>query len=179
MSETNGVRARCSWALKRRRAVIQPAPKRERKHALGNREIVQKLFIDLFSKGNLPVAEEIIAANHVNHDPATPHFGKGPDGERQIVTLYRNAFPDLQFTIERIIDVGDFVAVRFRATATHKGALRGITATNKAIKVEGEAIYRISSGKVAESWVYWDALGLMQQLGQFPKLEMVKSQAAR
>jgi steroid delta-isomerase-like uncharacterized protein len=144
-----------------------------------NRHLVQKLFNDLFNRDNLAVADEIIAANHVNHDPATPVFGKGPDGQKQIVTLYRKAFPDLHFTIDQIIDADDFLAVRYTATGTHKAELRGVAPTNKTVKVEGEAIYRISRGKIAESWVYWDALGLMQQLGQVPRLEMVKGQAAK
>jgi len=144
-----------------------------------NRHLVQKLFNDLFNKGNLAVADEIIAANHVNHDPATPDFGKGPDGEKQIVTLYRGAFPDLHFTIDQIIDADEFVTTRYTATGTHKGELRGIAPTNKAIKVEGMVINRISRGKIAESWVNWDALGLMKQLGAVPALERAKGQVAK
>ena len=52
------------------------------------------MFNELWSHGKLAVANEIFAANYVNQDPATPHFGKGPAAEKQIVTLYRNAFPD-------------------------------------------------------------------------------------
>src|SRR5260370_36721169 len=66
---------------------------------VGNKQIVRKLFNNLLNKGNLAVADEIIAPNHVNHDPATPDTGKGPEGAEQIVTLYRNAFPDLAFAI--------------------------------------------------------------------------------
>jgi len=144
-----------------------------------NRHLVQKLFNDLFNKGNLAVADEIIAADHVNHDPATPVFGKGPEGEKQIVTLYRGAFPDLHFTIDQIIDADDFVTSRYTAIGTHKGELRGIAPTNKAIKVEGMVINRISRGRIAESWVNWDALGLMQQLGAVTALEKAKGQAAK
>ena len=144
-----------------------------------NRHLVQRLFNDLFNKGNLAVADEIIAANHINHDPATPDLGKGPDGEKQLVTLYRTAFPDLHFTIDQIIDADDFVTTRYTATGTHKAELRGVAATNKTVKVEGMAVYRVSRGRIAESWVNWDALGLMRQLGQVPSLEKAKGQAAK
>lgn len=142
-----------------------------------NRHLVQKLFNDLFNNGNLAVADEIIAANHINHDPATPDFGKGPDGEKQIVALYRKAFPDLRFTIDQIIDADEFVTARYTATGTHKGVLPGIAPTNKTVKVEGMVVYRISRGRIAESWVNWDALGLMQQLGVVPAMEIAKGQA--
>ena len=142
---------------------------------VGNKQIVRKLFNNLLNKGNLAVADEIIAPNHVNHDPATPDTGKGPDGEKQIVTLYRNAFPDLQFKIDHMIDADDFVTTRYTSTGTHKGELRGIAATNKTFRVEGVVINRISRGRIAESWVMWDALGLMQQLGVVPALEKAKA----
>ena len=144
-----------------------------------NKQIVRKLFNELFNKGKLAVADEIIAPNHVNHDPATPNFGKGPEGEKQIVTLYRNAFPDLQFKIDHIIDADDFVTTRYTSTGTHKGELRGIAPTSKTIRVEGVVIHRISRGRIAESWVIWDALGLMEQLGVVPALEKAKAQASK
>lgn len=143
-----------------------------------NKQIVKRFLNDLWSKGNLAVADEIIAANHVQHDPATPNFGKGPDGAKQIVTLYRSAFPDLHFTIDQIVDGDDFVTTRYTARGTHKAELRGIAATNKTAKVEGIFISRISRGKIAETWVVWDALGLMQQLGQVPALEKAKAEVA-
>ena len=145
-----------------------------------NEQIVRRVFKDLFNKGNLAVADEIIAANHVNHDPATPDFGKGPDGEKQIVTLYRGAFPDLQFKIVQMIEGEEYVTTRYTATGTHKGVLRGIAPTSKTVTVEGIVINRISRGKIVDSWVIWDALGMMQQLGAVPAMEeKAKGQAAK
>ena len=64
-----------------------------------------------------------------NHDPASPDFPTGPDGVKQAVELYRNAFPDLQFTIEQMIEAEQFVTTCFTARGTHKGDLRGIPPT--------------------------------------------------
>jgi predicted ester cyclase len=74
-----------------------------------------------------------------------------------------------------MIDADDFVTTRYTSTGTHKGELRGIAATNKTFRVEGVVINRISRGRIAESWVMWDALGLMQQLGVVPALEKAKA----
>jgi predicted ester cyclase len=46
--------------------------------------------------------------------------------------------------------------------------LRGIAPTNKNISVDGITISRHSDGKIVESRVNWDALGMMQQLGVIP-----------
>ena len=144
-----------------------------------NKRLVLRIFLELWNRGKLAVADEIFAANYVHHDAASPDFGKGPEGIKQTVTLYGNAFPDLQFTIEHMMEVDQFVTTRFSSRGTHKGELRGIAPTNKPIKVEGMVIHRISGGRIVEGWVMWDALGLMQQLGVIPALEKVKPRAIK
>jgi len=136
-----------------------------------NKHLVRRMFNELWNRGRLTVADEIFAANYTNHDPNTPDFDKGPEAEKQIVTLYRDAFPDLQFVIDHMIDSGNFVTTRFTVRGTHKGELRGIAPTNRLVAVEGTVVSRISRGRIAERWVMWDALGLMQQLGVLPGSE--------
>jgi predicted ester cyclase len=76
-----------------------------------------------------------------------------------------------------MIGADEYMTTRYTSTGTHKGELRGIAPTNKTFRVEGGVINRISRGKIAESWVIWDALGLMQQLGVAAPLEKAKAQA--
>jgi len=142
-----------------------------------NRQLVRKLFKELLNKGNFAVADMIIGPEHIHHDPASPGVGKGPDGQKQVIGLYRNAFPDLQFKIDDIIEGDSSLTTRYTATGTHKGELWGIAPTNKTVKVEGVVINRISRGRIVETWVMWDALGLMQQLGAVPALEKAKAQS--
>ena len=105
-----------------------------------------------------------------------PDLGQGPQSEKRRVTLYRNAFPDLRFTIEDVIAEGETVMARYTARGTHKGNLNEIAATGKQINVTGVSISRFTNGKIAESWVNWDALGLMQQIGVVA--ETAKTKAA-
>ena len=143
-----------------------------------NKKIVRRLFNDFLSKGNLAVADQIIAPNHIHHDPATPDFGLGPEGQKKTISLYRNAFPDLQFKVNEMIVAGNFVTTRYTSTGTHKAEFNGIAPTNKTLSVEGIAINRLSRGKIVETWVVWDALGLKQQLGQVPAMEKANAQVA-
>jgi predicted SnoaL-like aldol condensation-catalyzing enzyme len=96
-----------------------------------NKRLVRRLFNDLWNKGNLAVATQSSQPPTSNHDPATPDFGTGPEGVKRLVTLFRNAFPDLHFKIDHMIDADDFVTVttRYTATGTHKGALQVIAPT--------------------------------------------------
>src|SRR5712692_1515011 len=68
----------------------------------GNKFVIRRSFEELWNKGNLSLADELFAPNYTHHDPSTPDFGRGPESEKKRATLYRTAFPDLQFTISGV-----------------------------------------------------------------------------
>jgi steroid delta-isomerase-like uncharacterized protein len=138
-----------------------------------NKTISRRFFEEAFGKGKLNVLDEIIAADHVNTGPgALPESPAGPEGTKQLVTLYRNAFPDLHFTIDEQIAEGDKVVTRWTAVGTNKGELLGMPATGKSSTVTGIVVDRIANGKIAESWGIFDQFGMMQQLGVIPTPEL-------
>ncbi len=142
-----------------------------------NKNAVRRLFDELWNKGNMPVAEELIGINYAHHDASTPDVGRGPEGEKKRVTLYRNAFPDLRLTIEDLFADGETVVARWSCRGAHKGEFNGIAPTGKQFVISGVTIARFANGKIVEGYVNWDALGLMQQLGAVP-VAATKSMAA-
>ena len=144
-----------------------------------NKAIVRRLVEELWNKGNLSVADELFAPNYEHHDASTLDFGRGPESEKKRATLYRTAFPDVRLIIEDIIAEGEIVMTRWSCRGTHKGDLSGIAPTGKQITISGVTIARLANGKMAEGWVNWDALGLMQQLGVVPELAKTKAAAAK
>jgi steroid delta-isomerase-like uncharacterized protein len=137
-----------------------------------NKTVVRRLFDEVWNKGNLALLNEIIARDHANTGPGTlPGLPTGPEGTKQLVTVYRNAFPDVRFTIDEQIAEGDKVVTRWTAHGTHKGELVGIPATGKSSTVTGIAVDRIENGKIAENWAIFDQFGMMQQLGVIPMPE--------
>jgi predicted SnoaL-like aldol condensation-catalyzing enzyme len=82
-----------------------------------SKAIVRRWFEDLFNEGNLDVADEIVAPNHVAHDPALPDILSGPEGQKRVVSLYRGAFPDAHITVEHQIAEGNEVVTRWTGTA--------------------------------------------------------------
>ena len=135
-----------------------------------NKALSRRLLEEAFNKGNLDVIDELVAPGIVNHDAALPEPLVGIDASRASITGYRDAFPDLEITIEDQIAGGDGVATRWSARGTHQGELMGMPATGKQATVTGITIDRIVDGRIAESWTNWDTLGLMQQLGAVPAL---------
>jgi steroid delta-isomerase-like uncharacterized protein len=127
--------------------------------------LAQKLM-DVWNSHKENEVNNVIGPNYVCHDPATPKdFGKGPEGFKQRFKMYNTAFPDSKFTVEEIFAEGEKAVVRWSVTAAHRGELFGIAATNKNVQSSGVSICHIQAGKIAEEWTYYDALGLMQQLG--------------
>ena len=89
---------------------------------------------------------------------------------KDLVMVFRTAFPDLSNTVEDQIAEGDKVVTRWTATGTHKGDLMGIPPTNKRATVTGVDIARFHDGKVVEAWVSYDMHGMLQQLGVVPSM---------
>jgi predicted ester cyclase len=133
-----------------------------------NKTVARRWFEDLFNLGDLEVADEIVAPDHVNHDPTLPDIPPGPEGQKQIVNLYRGAFTNAHISIEDQLAEGDRVATRWTSSGTHQGELMGVAPTGNQVTVTGITINRISGGKIAESWNNFDALGMMQQIGAAP-----------
>ena len=82
--------------------------------------------------------------------------------------MIRNGFPDIRITAEDFVAEGDKVVGRFDAEGTHNGEFFGVPASGKPVKVSGINIMRIADGKIAEHWVQYDIMGMMQQIGAIP-----------
>jgi steroid delta-isomerase-like uncharacterized protein len=134
-----------------------------------SKAVARRWFEDLFNAGNLEVADEIIAADHVNHDPTLPDIPPGPEGQKQVVNLYVGAFTNAHISIEDQLAEGDRVATRWTGSGTHQGEFMGVAPTGNQVTVTGITINRVSGGKIAESWTNYDALGMMQQIGAVPE----------
>ena len=142
-----------------------------------NKNVVRRLFEEVWNKGSMQVADELFAPTYAHHDSSTPDAGRGPESEKKRATLYRAAFPDVRLAIEDIIAEGETVTARWSCRGTHKGDLNGIAPTGKQFSISGVSIARFANGKMVEGWVNWDALGLMQQLGVVTELGKAKAVA--
>lgn len=136
-----------------------------------NKTLSRRLFQEFWDQKNLAVADELMAANHVDHTPGSPPgLPPGPEGLKQFASVYFTAFPDLRITIEEMVAEGDKVVTRWATRATHKGDLMGIPPTGKQLTITGISIDRIAGGKIAETWTNFDALGMLQQVGVVPAM---------
>lgn len=130
--------------------------------------LVRRVPEEMFGEGNLAVADEVFAADFVDHAPLPPGFPEGIAGVKAFVTGLRAAFPDFHYTLEDEIADGDKVVIRLTARGTQSGEFLGMPAMGKQATWTEIHIARVVDGKVAEHWVESDRLGMLQQLGVIP-----------
>ena len=135
-----------------------------------NKDAARRWTEELWSQGRLTVADEIIAADYVRHDPGDPFPARGPEDVKRIVTMLRAMLPDMRLEIEAMVAEGDLVVSRYTATATDTVGYMGMPPTGKTIRTPAIQIFRFANGKIVESWAARDDLGTLRQLGHFPAM---------
>jgi steroid delta-isomerase-like uncharacterized protein len=132
-----------------------------------NIAVLERFIEEVINQGHLDAADEIVEENFVELDPL-PGQRQGRDGLKEVIGMMRAAFPDIHWVADETIAAGEKVVTRFTWTGTHRGAFLGIPATGRKVAVKGVVIDRLSGGKMADSRILMDTLGMMQQLGVVP-----------
>jgi predicted ester cyclase len=94
---------------------------------------------------------------------------------RQRDEAFRSAFPDAQVTAGQVLAQGDLVAVHLTGGGTHLGTFQGCPPTGREWTATCTAVYRVQAGRIAEAWVNWDWLAVMEQLGCVRRVETVSA----
>ena len=88
---------------------------------------------------------------------------------------WREAFPDINITVDKQVAERDLVAVRWTARGTNTGTGNGLPATGRAVQITGTTLFRMDDGRIAEEWTCANSLGLMRQLGMLPTAAAARS----
>jgi steroid delta-isomerase-like uncharacterized protein len=132
-----------------------------------NKSITRRWIEQGWNQGNLAVINEIYDPNFLQHEPE-PATVNSAEALKHYVGAFRNGMPDLHFSIDDLIAEGDKVVWRFTATGTHQAELWGIPPTGKKSTVTGIVEFRFANSRIAEAWVNFDTLGMLQQMGIIP-----------
>jgi predicted ester cyclase len=133
-----------------------------------NKELFRRFNEDFFNKGNMSLADGLLAPDFVEREELPPGISRDRQGVKQVATMLRSAFPDFTSTIDDIIAEGDKLVVRATWRGTHKGEFMGISPIGKRVSFGVIDIIRFAGGKFAEHWGQMDSMSLMQQLGAIP-----------
>ena len=132
-----------------------------------NSKIVRSFVEEVLNHGKIDDTGRFFWEDMVEQVPF-PGQGPGLQGLKDVLSGMRAAFPDMHWSVEEQIAEGDKVATHFEWTGTHRGEFLGVPATGQRVKVWGVVIDRLEGGKIKDTRIIMDTLGLMMQLGVFP-----------
>ncbi len=137
-------------------------------HDMGDHQAkINRYFQELFNEGNLEVADEILADEFEYHGPPSfsPPNLNNPEQFKAFVKRYHEAFPDINYHVDRVFGEGDEFAVRWEANGTHTEALFGIEGTGKTFTDQGVNVFEFEDDEIVAVWSHWDTLGMVRELG--------------
>jgi steroid delta-isomerase-like uncharacterized protein len=132
-----------------------------------NADIVRQFIEDVLNNGNIEETGTYFREDVVEQVPL-PGQGPGIDGLKDVLRGFRAAFPDMHWTVEEQIQEGEKVVTRFVWSGTHRAEFFGVPATGRRVSVWGMVTDHFVDGRIKDTRIIMDALGLMAQMGDFP-----------
>jgi predicted ester cyclase len=130
-----------------------------------NKRLIARALEEIYSNGNLELANELIHPDFVDHEPAHPEHPAGPESVKQTVRSLHDTFGGLRFEVQDEIAEGDKVVQLVTMSGRQTGSLMGREPTDKEFAVRHIYIWRLAGDKIVEHWGSRDDLGLLGQLG--------------
>lgn len=125
-------------------------------------------FHDAISSGDmqqvLKTIKEVVEPDVQIRTPL-PVKTSGAEALKQVTEMLLQAFPDIDLTVEDLIEEGDKVVGRTVVTGTHQGEYMGIAPTGRSVTYNEIFIFRFANGRIAETWGVVDVFSQMKQLG--------------
>ena len=130
-----------------------------------NETLVRRYVEDVWNKGQIDLADELLTPDHVRHDPFLEHDIVGIASVKKQIKSLRLALPDLHFKVG-IYPASDGLHVtrKWTMSGTHEGEWMGFPPTGAKIINTGMALSHILDGKINEEWIQRDDVGLRRQI---------------
>lgn len=132
-----------------------------------NATIVRQFIDEVLNRGDIDGAGRYVWEDVVEQ-VSLPGQGPGLAGLQDTLRRMRSAFPDMYWVVEEQLADGDRVLTRFVWTGTHRGDFLGVPPTGRGVSVWGMVIDRLVDGRIEDTRILMDTLGLMTQLGVVP-----------
>jgi len=143
------------------------AGRRERATVEKNKATAMRYADEVWNKGDMAVADEILASNMIRHLDSVPEGAiRGRDALKQYIMACRTAWPDIHVTVTDVIAKGDKGMARGVWSGTFTGKVEGFPPPNgKEMVVGWMNMFRFAGGKIAEEWIFQEDLFMFSQMG--------------
>ena len=136
--------------------------------AAKNKLCTQRTF-DALNNHEYDDLDKHIAQDYVRHCQATPDVKvESLDDFKALLGEWDQAFPDAKMELLMVAAEGDLVAFYMTYSGTHTGQMGPFPATGKKMVSEVAGFHRYEEAMIVETWVTWDNVAVLRQLGLFP-----------
>lgn len=133
-----------------------------------NKELVAEAFAAV-EAGEFDRLDQFIAADYVRHCQATPDVVVTDlEQFKEFLVNDRKMVSDPKIVIHRLVAEDDLVAFWGTYSGIQDGPMGPQPATGKRMELDMAGLHRIADDRIVESWVIWDNLTALAQLGLFP-----------
>jgi steroid delta-isomerase-like uncharacterized protein len=135
-----------------------------------NMAVVRKAH-EALARGDVETFKSCLAPHYVRHCQAMPpglQEIEGADRFLEFLEDFIRGVPDHEDALSQMMARADRVAYVSTISGTHTGPMGGLPPTGKKFTLVNIIIQRLEDGKIAETWVSWDNVAMLSQLGLFP-----------
>jgi steroid delta-isomerase-like uncharacterized protein len=127
-----------------------------------NAAIARRWFEEVWVAGGEAVVDQLMAPEAVALMEG--RTVNGPVEFKDVRRMLMQVFPDLRMTVDDAIEQDGKVAVRWSATATHRGEGLGVPATNRRVSFRGMTWLEVRENRIVRGWDSWNLGALLAEL---------------
>ena len=132
------------------------------------KSLMQRLEVAMNSR-RLDELDQLLTEDFARHSQATPDLAvRSREQFKDFLREDAKTFPDNIQTFTHLVAEGDEIGFYARYEGTHEGPLGQFPPTGKRVRFDFAGIFRVADGKLAESWLTWDNMTILGQLGLLP-----------
>jgi steroid delta-isomerase-like uncharacterized protein len=141
----------------------------ERRLLMADNETLARSLYEAWNNRDWQTSMDATAPDGTITVMGTGETFQGAEGTQKYNTMWADAFPDGQITVDHVYNAGDCVVVEFTGRGTHTGTMEtsmgSIPATGKSVTLHLCDVLEFSDGKIKAQRSYLDTGSLMAQLG--------------
>jgi predicted ester cyclase len=131
-----------------------------------NKQVVRKLY-DCIQRNDATGFAAIVAESHTDHSNGR----NGPSGFAAAADNIHKAYSDFKIELQTLVASDDLVVAQWHETGMHTGQFFNLRPTNKPFESTGLNMYRVSDGKIVDSWISVDPRTIRAQQAAQAALE--------
>jgi steroid delta-isomerase-like uncharacterized protein len=130
-----------------------------------NEAAARRWYDEVLNEGWFEVLDELLAEDVVHHAGVMIDLN-GREETAGGLRAIRAGFPDIRYTVDGVVAVGDTVLIRWTGHASRR--VPGRAGERRGRGLEGMNAFRFACGRIVEGWSEANGLAIMRQIGALP-----------